>query len=103
MNRRLKKVFSKMGKPVLRELAIAKMEGEDGTPCGNYLTPLHGLYCEFKQEACGPQCFNRSLYYEDRCIPALCFARWLVLRGYAKFTIKDLAESIDPLLVRKTQ
>ena len=62
------------------------------------LSPLHGLYMMFKETSCGGEkCFNNnqtSAYYTMRCIPALCFARWLVLKGFAKFEYADLNASI---------
>lgn len=67
-----------------------------------FLTPLHGLYCDFKDEACGSEhCFNRAKYYENRCIPALCFARWLHLKGYARFNFKELKDSTADSLIEE--
>ena len=55
----------------------------------NYdMTLLHKLYCEFKDESCGSgHCFCKNEYYIYRCIPALCFVRWLVKTG--KSTVQD--------------
>ena len=50
------------------------------------MTLLHKLYCEFKDKACGTgNCFSKNEYYTNRCIPALCFVRWLVKYGPAYF------------------
>ena len=100
MNKKLIETFRKGNRPVLTEQVIHDLE--KGRTGGGFITPLHALYCDFKDEACGSiKCFNKSSYYEDRCIPALCFARWLALRGYAKFNFKELKESIGKGLVKE--
>lgn len=100
MHKKLIETFRKGNRPVLTEHAIHEMEkGGSASTC---LTPLHGLYCDFKDEACGGErCFNNSLYYTQRCIPALCFARWLVLKGYAKFNFKELRDSTADFLLKE--
>jgi hypothetical protein len=50
------------------------------------MTLLHKLYYEFKDKACGSgNSFSKNEYYTNRCIPALCFVRWLVKNGKAYF------------------
>ena len=54
MHKRLTKEFAKRGRPVLAEHAIHEME-KDGRDSA-FITPLHALYCDFKDEACGQEC-----------------------------------------------
>ena len=71
-------------------------------------TPLHGLFAKFVDTACGNgNCIARKLinkeYYTYRCIRPLCFARWLVLKGYAKFNFKALQDSVKRTSKKKSQ
>lgn len=100
MNKKLTEIFRKGNRPVpvLTEQAIESLEKD--CHMASFVTPLHGLYCTFKDEACGStNCFNMASYYKNRCIPALCFARWLALKGYARFNFKELNDSIAESLI----
>lgn len=100
MHKKLDEVFRRRELPIVREAAVEKLE-KDFLP-GARMTPLHGLYAEFVTTACGSEhCFNKGIYYVNRCMTPLCFARWLVLKGYAKFNFKELSESIGKGLVKE--
>ena len=92
MNSKLQKIFDARAMPVLTEEAVNKMEKM--RPFGPHMTPLHGIYAEFVHTSCYEHCFNKAEYYHNRCMPSLCFARWLVLHGYAKFNYVELRDSI---------
>ena len=78
--------------PIKTEKEISS--GEEG------FTPLHGLYAMFVSADCGgdgkcvAEKLNNTDYYTRKCIPALCFARWLVLNGYANFKFNSLKDSL---------
>ena len=74
---------------------LSKTESQQSTHVKYKMTLLHKLYCEFKDKACGSgNCFSKNEYYTNRCIPALCFVRWLVKTDEASLLNEDIQKEV---------
>lgn len=88
----IKQLGKELDIPILSESSAGDLEKRK--PFHSAYTPLHGLFAKFVHTSCFEHCFSKAEYYHCRCISALCFARWLVLNGYANFTDEELEQSL---------